>query len=100
MQKGLLLFALLTSALLARAGTSLLPEQAAKARAAAPETARQAARAAAGGFAVSTLQVGCEGAAGSACRRATTDVEVGDISQINQASGGTAIQEALIGTAR
>ncbi|MCB1956865.1 MAG: hypothetical protein KDG55_14375 [Rhodocyclaceae bacterium] len=51
-------------------------------------------------FVQSTLQVGCEGVASRACRRASIDVEVGPITRINEASGGTAIQETLIGTAR
>jgi len=94
-----LLLALLVSSALAQAGTELIPGKVGDVPAAA-EAGRQAARSAAGGFSSSTLQVGCEGATSRACRRATTDVEVGNISQINQSSGGTAIQETLIGTAR
>jgi len=100
MRKRLLLCTLLTLPVLAQAGTELMPEDVAEARSAAAEAVRQAARGAARGFSRSTLQVGCEGAGSRACRRATTDVEIGEINQINTASGGIAIQEALIGTAR
>ncbi len=89
--------ALILAALSAGAGTELIEEVETRSRSEAPppETASRA-----GGFVQSTLQVGCEGIASRTCRRASVDVQIGSITRINEASGGTAIQETLIGTAR
>ncbi|MCB1889708.1 MAG: hypothetical protein KDH20_19025 [Rhodocyclaceae bacterium] len=93
-----LLGVILTLATLpALAGTELIEEVEAPpvARELPPETSGRVAS-----FTRSTLQVGCEGATSRACRRASTDVQIGHITRINEASGGTAIQETLIGSAR